>query len=70
MKQMTKEVTASKCIWCGEVFKAAMLKLEIYNALSGKTVKCIYVDNEGMGLFAVQDLQNNKVYILDHINTK
>ncbi len=53
-----------------DVKNAVMSKPEMYNALSGKTVKCIYVNNEGIGLFAVQDLQNNKVYILDHINTK
>lgn len=53
-----------------DIKNAVMTKLEMYSALSGKKVKCIYVENEGIGLFAVQDLNDNNVYILDNIQTK
>jgi len=47
-----------------------MTKPEMWKALSGKTVKCIYTEDKNSGdkdycLFAVQDLDNLNVYILD-----
>jgi hypothetical protein len=47
-----------------------MTKQEMYLVLSGKNVKCIYTEGEGVGIFAVQDIQDNKVYLLDNIKTK
>ena len=42
-----------------------MTKPEMWKALSGKTVKCIYTKDKNCCLFAVQDLDNLNVYILD-----
>jgi hypothetical protein len=49
---------------------AIMDKPTMYKNLSGKTVKCIYVENEGIGLLSIQDLKDNKIYIIDNINIK
>ena len=47
-----------------------MNKPEMWKALSGKTVKCIYSEDKNSVdkdccIFAVQDLEDLKVYILD-----
>jgi hypothetical protein len=52
-----------------DIQKSVMSKPEMYAALSGKNVKCIYVESEGIGLFAVQDLQNKQVYLLETVKT-
>jgi hypothetical protein len=53
-----------------DIKKAVMTKQEMYSALSDKNVKCIYIESEGIGLFAVQDIKDNKVYLIDNIKTK
>lgn len=50
-----------------DILKCTMSKEEMWKALNGKTVKCITVGNEGVQLFAVQDIDNNKIYLLDQI---
>lgn len=53
-----------------DIKNAVMTKQEMYMALSDKNVKCIYTEDEGIGLFAVQAIEDNKVYILDNIKTE
>ena len=45
--------------------KVVMTKPELYSLLSGKAVKCIYVEDENDGVFLVQDISNQKIYIID-----
>lgn len=52
-----------------DVKSAMMTKHEMYLVLSGKNVKCIYTESENVGLFAVQDIVDGKVYLLDNFNT-
>lgn len=48
-----------------ELSKCVLTKEQMWKALNGKTVKCITVENEGIQLSAVQDIENNKIYLLD-----
>jgi hypothetical protein len=49
-----------------DINNACMSKREMYKALSGKSVKCTYIEKDEMGLFAVE-LQDNNTYILDQL---
>lgn len=51
-----------------DIKNSTMTKQEMYFSLSGKNVKCIYIENEGIGLFYLQDTKNKKLYLLDNIN--
>lgn len=54
-----------------QVPETAMIsKKEMYKQLSNKIVECIYIEDKEevyCGIFAVRDLENNKMFILDQI---
>jgi hypothetical protein len=49
-----------------DIESCAMSKEEMWKTLNGKTVKCIHTQDGDFHMFAVQDLESKKVYMLDN----
>lgn len=50
-----------------ELKNVTKTKEKMWDELNGRTVRCLTVKNEGVQLFGVQDVENDRVYLLDVI---